>query len=397
MQPAIIAEDLGKKFLHRDAGRPRTVRRFLEGGWRKMRATRDFWALRDVSFTVEAGEMLGVIGSNGSGKSTLLKILGGVMSPDEGSVHASAKVNGLLDLAAGMHPELTGRENAICSGVLAGLTRREIAARMDDVIEFAELEDFIDEPLRGYSAGMRLRLGFAVAAQTRPRILLIDEVLAVGDIGFQNKCLARIAQFRADGCAIVLISHDLSQVEANCDRTMWLRDGGIVALGATHAVARRYETEMMQDAHGSDAEGESNRYGTMENRITRVRLVGRNGAEVSTIAAGDPLAVQVWIETIIPMNELHFSITVANDRGVDLLDVTTEVDPIAFPDRPGSAMIQLDWDRLDLAAGKYSVSMGLYEKKWAFAYDRHVGACEFTVEGRESWCSVCPPHRWSIS
>jgi len=407
--PAIVVDRVGKKFSHNETERARTFRRFLESGWRQQRTKRDFWALRDVSFGVEPGEMLGVIGRNGSGKSTLLRLLGGVMRPNEGSVYTQHRVNGLLDLSAGMHPELTGRENAVCTGVLAGLTRREIVARMDEVVEFAELHDFIDEPLRSYSAGMKLRLGFAVAAQTRPRILLIDEVLAVGDLAFQSKCLDRITEFRADGCAIVLISHDLSQVEANCDRALWLRDGEVVTIGATRDVAHHYMSAILDETAArtpDEAEFDTsdqphlelnrNRFGSLENQITRVRLLGADGSEITTLQAGDPLTIEATIETKTAIRDLHFSVTLANDKGVDLVDVTSQMDAVTLPSRTGTASIALTWDRIDLAAGLYHVTLGLYEKDWTFAYDRHVNAYDLLVEGRESWCSVTPPHRWSI-
>ncbi len=410
MPAALVVRSLGKRFVHHDAARAQTFRRFLEGGWRRRGGKHDFWALRNIGFSVEPGEMLGVIGRNGSGKSTLLRLLGGVMRPDEGSVEVADAVHGLLDLNAGMHPELTGRENAICTGVLAGLSRREITARMGEVIDFAELADFIDEPLRSYSAGMKLRLGFAVAAQTRPRILLIDEVLAVGDLAFQTKCIERIHRFRADGCAIVLISHDLAQVEATCDRALWLRNGEQVALGATPSVVRQFEAAMQEataeraaEDEAADATGRaqfernSNRVGTQANRITRVRLLGGNGEETSSIRTGDPLIIQAWIETAVPMNELHFTITLANDQGIDLLDVTTAQDMVELPARSGSVMLQVDLTRLDLAGGLYHFSIGLYEKEWAFAYDRHVNAYDLTVEGPASWASLNPAHRWTIA
>ncbi len=410
MSAALTIRSLGKRFVHHDAARAKTFRRFVEGGWGKRGGKYDFWALRDVDFSVEPGEMLGVIGKNGSGKSTLLRLLGGVMRPDEGSVEAADAVHGLLDLNAGMHHELTGRENAICTGVLAGLSRREITARMDEVIEFAELKDFIDEPLRSYSAGMKLRLGFAVAAQTRPRILLIDEVLAVGDVAFQAKCIERIHRFRAEGCAIVLISHDLAQVEATCDRALWLRNGAQVALGAAQSVVRQFETAMLEataeriaDNEEADLTGgsqltlSSNRFGTQENRITRVRLLGSNGEEISSIRTGDPLTIQAWIETVIPMSDLHFSVTLANAKGTDILGVTTEQDMVELPAQPGTAMLQVDLARLDLAGGLYHFSIGLYDKDWAIAYDRHVNAYELKVEGQESWASLNPAHEWTVA
>lgn len=410
MTAAITVEHLGKRFNHRDANRPATFRRFIEGGWRNRAPKRDFWALRDVSFKVDAGEMLGVVGSNGSGKSTLLRMLGGVMRPDEGRIRWSAPVKGLLDLNAGMHPDLTGRENAIGSGIIAGLSRREIAARMDDVIAFAELEDFIDEPLRSYSAGMRLRLGFAVAAQTSPRILLIDEVLAVGDIGFQRKCLDRINQFRANGCAIVLISHDLAQIEATCDRAMWLRNGEIVAIGATQSIVRHYESEMLQETVARTPEATSgidaaqshlqlnlNRFGSLENRITRVRFLDKHGQETQSFKAGDPLAMQVWVNSVIPLHDLHLCVTLANDRGIDLIDVTTEEAGVELPPTIGDSLIQLDLGALDLAKGVYHFSIGVYEKNWAFGFDRHVNAYDIHVDGGESWCSLNPPHSWQFT
>lgn len=405
MPAALVVRSLGKRFVHHDTARPLTFRRFLEGGWRRSGGKHDFWALRNVDFSVERGEMLGVVGRNGSGKSTLLRLLGGVMRPDEGSVEVADAVHGLLDLNAGMHPELTGRENAICTGVLAGLSRREITARMDEVVDFAELADFIDEPLRSYSAGMKLRLGFAVAAQTRPRILLIDEVLAVGDVAFQTKCIDRIHRFRADGCAIVLISHDLAQVEATCDRALWLRNGEQVALGATHNVVRQFEAAMLQATveHAPEDEGaahlklNTNRFGTQENRIMRVRLLDGNGEETSSIRTGDPLTIQAWIETVIPMRDLHFSVTLANDKGTDILDVTTEQDMVELPAQPGSAMLQVDLSRLDLAGGLYHFSIGLFEKDWALAFDRHVNAYDLTVEGQASWASLNPAHNWTVA
>ena len=246
MERALRLENLGKKFRHRTNDTPNTFRGWVEGGWRTRRQE-NFWALRGITLDVAPGEMLGVIGRNGSGKSTLLRLLGGVMRADEGRVVAAGPVNGLLELNTGMHPDLTGRENIIINGVLAGLLKQEVQERMESIIAFAELEEHIDDPVRTYSSGMKLRLGFAVAVNVDPNILLIDEVLAVGDLGFQQKCLARIREFKSRGCAIVLISHDMTQVKAMCDRALWIDRGQLQALGQPHEVISEFEASMSKE------------------------------------------------------------------------------------------------------------------------------------------------------
>jgi lipopolysaccharide transport system ATP-binding protein len=405
---ALVAKTVGKRFRHRDAARARTVHQFLEGGWRQPARSQDFWALRNVSLSVEAGEMFGVIGRNGAGKSTLLRLLGGVMQPDEGRVVARDQVKGLLDLNAGMHPDLTGRENATCSGVIAGLTRRQVLAQMDEVIAFAELEDFIDDPVRTYSAGMKLRLGFAVAAQTTPRILLIDEVLAVGDIAFQRKCMDRINLFRAQGCAIILISHDLAQVEAMCDRTLWLRNGQVASIGATRNVIAEYGAEMLQETlartptptpeigrEGANLVLGVNRFGSQQNQIVNFRLLDALGRPAATLKSGDSFALEIEVDGQVPLDQLQASATMSNAHGT-VLDFNTQQDAVALPSVTGTTRLRLEVGPMELAPGRHFFSVGLYEKAWAFAYDRHVTAYEVEVEGEENPSSQDIPHRWAV-
>ena len=203
-------------------------------------STEPFWGLRGVSFSLPRGSMLGVIGRNGAGKSTLLRLLGAVDFADEGSVHTSGRVEGLLSLGAGFHPELTGRENVFISGVVHGRTRAEVRRQFDSIVAFAEVEQFIDSPLRIYSTGMAMRLRFAVAVHMQPEILLIDEVLAVGDAAFQEKCLERIRQFRESGSTIVLVSHAVEPIRRMCDEAIWLDAGSVAAQGAPELVIRQY-------------------------------------------------------------------------------------------------------------------------------------------------------------
>lgn len=259
MQPVIAVKNVSKKYRRYSSDRSYTLqetvvnkmRRLLNRNGRSKTSARKqhtstssgyFWALRHIDFTIPSGRMVGLIGHNGAGKSTLLRLIGGVGKPDEGSIAVQGRIGALLDLGAGFHPDLTGRENAFISGVIGGLTRRQVEERFDDIVTFAELEEFIDSPLRTYSNGMQMRLAFAVATQIEPDILLIDEVLAVGDLAFQQKCLERIAQFKREGCTILLVSHETSLIEKLCDEVILLNAGEIVAHGPADDVISQYTT-----------------------------------------------------------------------------------------------------------------------------------------------------------
>jgi len=243
MPDAITVQDLGKRYYRFASDRPWSFHEALLRGFRGLGARDGFWGLRDVSFRVPSGSMLGVVGRNGAGKSTLLRLLGGIDVPDTGRVRVRGRMGALLTVGAGFHRDLTGRENVFISGVVHGLTRAEVRQRFDAIVAFAEVEDFIDSPLRIYSTGMTMRLGFAVAIHMQPEVLLIDEVLAVGDASFQQKCVARIEQFKAAGCAIVLISHELDRIIEMCDEAIWLDGGRLVAQGPPEEVVEQYVLE----------------------------------------------------------------------------------------------------------------------------------------------------------
>lgn len=242
MNYAVVVEGLSKQFYRSQPDRPRTLHEALVKGLRGLQHSERFWALQDVSFEVKPGRALGVIGFNGSGKSTLLRLIGGVGKADKGSVAVNGRIGALLDFGAGFSADLTGRENVIVGGVIAGLTRREVLKRFDSIVAFAELEPFIDNPLRTYSSGMQMRLGFAVAVHVEAQVLLIDEVLSVGDHAFQRKCLDRIARFKADGCTIILVSHETELVREFCDEALWLNSGRVEAYGCPDVVVDRYIT-----------------------------------------------------------------------------------------------------------------------------------------------------------
>jgi lipopolysaccharide transport system ATP-binding protein len=250
MRFAIFVHQLSKRYRRYHADAPGTVHEALLRGFKRLMAAEQFWGLQEVTFRIAPGRMVGVVGRNGAGKSTLLRLIARIGRPDEGKIEVNGKVGALLNLGAGFHPELTGRENVFVHGVIGGLTRREVASRFDSIIDFAELEDFVDSPLRAYSSGMQMRLAFSIAIHSAPDILLIDEVLAVGDIAFQRKCLDRIAELKAGGCTIVLVTHDTGAVEQLCEDALWLRSGRVGAFGPSQSVVARYLAEA--DSHSWD-------------------------------------------------------------------------------------------------------------------------------------------------
>jgi lipopolysaccharide transport system ATP-binding protein len=237
---AITVRGVSKRFRKYPPQRPSTLHEALTRGFRQLRPSETFWALREVDFDVPYGACVGLVGANGAGKSTLLRLIAQVGRPDAGTIEVRGHMNALLDLGAGFHPDLTGRENVILGGVITGLSRREVKRRFDEIVAFAELESFIDNPLRTFSTGMRLRLAFSVVALAEPEILLVDEVLAVGDLAFQHKCVRRIELLKAKGCTMLVCSHDPGLVRELCDSAVWLDAGRIAAVGSAESVLDSY-------------------------------------------------------------------------------------------------------------------------------------------------------------
>lgn len=405
MQDAIVVVNLGKSFNSYDNNKPRTIMEAALSGFRGLSTVERFWALRNISFTVSPGEMLGIIGHNGAGKSTLLQLIGGVGYPNEGKVKVNGRIGALLDLGAGFSPDLTGRENVFVTGVVAGLSRQEVAKRFDTIVEFAELEKFIDNPVRTYSTGMQMRLAFSVAVHTQPDVMLVDEFLSVGDLAFQNKCLQRIEELKASGCAIVLISHNAQQVEKLCDKALWLRQGKIFAYGEPKVVASQYATEMQMQtrqrtpekpsqmtASGVELRMNENRFGSLEVEITDVRLLPDR-----EINSGDSLAVIIEYFSHQPIDSPIFSTTITTSSNQKCLDINTIDMGVLLPKIQGNGQIKLDFDRLDLTSGEYWLDIGVYEQHWAYAYDYHSQAYSFKVRSdRDSKGIINPPLRWKF-
>jgi len=327
----------------------------------------EFWALKDVSFEVPTGTTFGVIGHNGSGKSTLLKTLTGILVPDQGEVRTVGRVSALLELGAGFHPELSGRENVFLNGAILGLKRKEIEKRFDDIVEFAGLEQFIDSPVKNYSSGMFVRLGFAVAANVEPDVLLIDEVLSVGDENFARKSAEKIDQFRRDGRTIVFVSHGLDSVEALCETVAWLDHGGIQMIGPAAEVISAYRG----DSHDAVTTPEEfgSRWGSGEIQITSVDLFDGDGQAVQHPRTLDPLSVRVNLTAHAPIQDSVIVAKIDQLGGHTVWQSSTRRNSVSIGLIKESASVELKFPTLPLLEGTYELTLGITDQTEVQPYD----------------------------
>jgi lipopolysaccharide transport system ATP-binding protein len=370
-----------------------------------------FQALKEVTFAVPSGHTLGIIGSNGSGKSTLLKLLAGIYRPDGGKIMVQGKVGALLELGAGFHPEFSGRENIFINGIVLGLSKREVRQHFDDIIRFAELEAFIDEPVKTYSVGMYMRLGFSVAVHADPDILLIDEILAVGDEGFTQKCYDRLAAFRRRGKTIILVSHDLSTVSRWCDRVVWLENGIVQDQGLPQRVIDLYrqhiaaqEAEVAVGEHLRTAqevsqaqEGETaNRWGSREVEIVSVKMLHRSGQERYVYQSGEPVRVVIHYRVHHPVPDTVFGIALMRNDGLWCYGTNTAAEDIPLPPLGEEGNVEVLLERLDFVAGTYYLDVAVHATDGS-PYDYHHGLYFFTVKSDLQDVGVCRiPHSWAI-
>ncbi len=355
------------------------------------------WALREVSLTVAPGESVAIVGANGSGKSTLLRIAAGVTKPTTGSITVQGRLGGLLTLGEGFHPMLTGVENALTGGILAGLRARDARRRIGQIAEFSGLGDDMDEPLRTYSSGMRLRLAFAVAIHVDPDVLLIDEVLAVGDLAFHERCVQRLEHLQAQGVAILLASHSMGELERLCTRAIWLVDGSPHAVGHAGEVIERYRQDMSLRTPKPDPGDAGARTGSGEVSITGVVLRGGSLDRTDRIAAGQGLSVAIDYDVNTAVSGVVFCVSAHTRDGQKCFDLSTTVTGAGTSAPVGPGSITLVIDRLDLAAGHYALDVGAFAADWSRAYDYRWHAYPLEVQGEASAGPLTPPHRWSIS
>ena len=405
---------------------------------RDLQPNETFPALTDVSFSVTKGSTYGVMGRNGSGKSTALKLVAGITKPTTGRVRVEGRISALIELGAGFHPEISGRENVFINGIMLGLTKREIQERFDEIVDFAELREFIDAPVKTYSSGMYMRLGFAVAINVNPDVLLVDEVLAVGDEGFTHKCLDKFAEFKRSNKTILLVTHSLALIERFCDEALWLDAGRAMTHGDPKRVVGAYLTKVEEgeetllaattakaveiasrgatrqdgqerqdrreppvehpmDPTSNMFQATEGRWGSREVEITDVALLDRSGQPSFVFHSGDPIAVRVKLRVSQPVADFVFGVGLFNADGVCCYGTNTYLEELEPQQLTGDAEATFEIESLDLVEGTYKLDIAVH-KIDGFPYDYHRLLYTFRVKSRVHDVGIYRPrHRWAFT
>jgi lipopolysaccharide transport system ATP-binding protein len=339
----------------------------------------DVWALRDVSLDIARGAAVGLIGRNGSGKTTLLRVVAGIIKPTSGRVRTEGRIGSLLELGAGFHPDFTGRENVYLNGAIQGLRRQDIRERFDEIVAFAELEHAIDRPVRTYSSGMTMRLGFAIAAFLDADILLLDEVFAVGDEAFQRKCFGRIFAFKEAGGTIVFVSHDATAVERLCERSVLLTAGRVAFDGPTREAVARYRRALSAEADPAEREAGLREWGTGELTIASASLVGEEGAERLQFLSGEPFALRVEVAAHDGAPPPRLQLEIRDDAGTLVAGEAVDLAEVGWSATNGSQGIRFEIATLPLADGRFHLRLGLTDATGERLYHQLDDALVFVV------------------
>ena len=374
-QPAVEVRDLSKKFrMYRE--RNQSLKAALMRG--KRASFDQFWALQDVTFDIPQGSTYGLIGENGSGKSTLLKCIARILEPDRGEVHTHGRVAALLELGSGFHPELSGRENVFLNGSILGLSRKELDRKFDEIVDFAGIEAFIDQPVKNYSSGMYVRLGFAIAIHVDPEILLVDEVLAVGDAAFQEKCMDKFSDFRRAGKTVVIVSHAMGSLRSMCDRAVWLEHGKMIKEGKASAIVDNYIDASHDSRLGAADESAAPtdhpvepdaRWGSGEALITRVDLLDHRGRQRDRYRTGDPMTIRLHLNALQRVDEPVFGVALENADGVYVWSLHSLDNDYRPAHLSGVGTVELSIPALTFQPGTFDVSASIVDRTTLHVFD----------------------------
>jgi ABC-type polysaccharide/polyol phosphate transport system ATPase subunit len=430
MTPAIELTDVTKVYRRFGGHRFSTLKSALlqRSLLRDLKPAETFSALRGLTCSVPRGQTLGVIGRNGSGKSTALKLVAGITKPTTGTVRVNGRISALIELGAGFHPEISGRENIFINGTMLGLSKREVQDRFDEIVEFAELTEFIDAPVKTYSSGMYMRLGFAVAIHVDPDVLLVDEVLAVGDEGFTHKCLDKFAEFKRRNKTILLVTHSLGLVERFCDEALWLDQGQKRGQGDPKRVIGAYMTDVERqeeqllrradakalhdaDETPTDADGPvpvagpdaadmtrfaEGRWGSGTVQISEVTLHGAGGEPTHIFHTGEQLTLRLKVKAEKPVDDFVFGFAIYSAEGVCIYGTNTDIEEYRADTLSGEAEATVHIDALDLVEGTYKCDVAIHKRDGA-PYDYHRLLYTFRVKSRVKDVGIYrPPHRWEF-
>ena len=374
---------------------PNLMKTFIRGNGKNGELhDKEFWALKDVNFTVKKGEVLGIIGSNGAGKSTILKLLSGILRPTNGDIKIKGRLSALIEVGAGFHEDLTGRENIYLNGAIMGMKKKEIDKKIDSIVEFSEIEEFIDTPVKRYSSGMYARLGFSVAAHLDPDILLIDEVLSVGDMSFQAKCLEKIKTLRDVGTTIVFISHNMEAVLGICSNVIMFNKGIKGAEGRAEDIVKKYREnavsrQLHQDHRSDDA----------DIVIKSVKIIDNKGAEKAAFKAGEFVGIRIFAESKRVVKDPVVGIALHNTTDVRIYGHNCKIDNRFFGIIRGEFSIDLEYPSICLQSGGYLLSVGIFNSIGDTPYDFHDRRYKFTIYNSALGESglITIPHKWKIN
>ena len=383
-QPAIHFDNVSKRFGI-DVSEPSSIFETITSKLtrKKISHERDLWAVKDASFKVMPGQSLGIIGRNGSGKSTVLKLASGIIQPTNGRVIARGRISALLELGAGFHSDLTGKENIYLNASILGMSQEDVEQCYDEIVDFSELGEFIHMPVKHYSSGMYMRLGFSVAVHVYPDILIIDEILTVGDQSFQNKCIDRIYKLKKKGVTIVFVSHNLNTVRNLCSDIIWMDMGRLMVLAPTNEAISRYQQHLFQGSQEAGASTEQrenfNRWGSREIEITSVRFINGEGEERDTFHLGREFTVEMSYIAHQQIAKPEFGLAIFRQDGVQINGPNNLLDGFPIRNVLGAGIIRYHLKELSLLPGTYNVTAAIHDGRLPKAYDFHEEAYTFRV------------------
>jgi lipopolysaccharide transport system ATP-binding protein len=386
-----------KRWLYNLQGKEDPFAKIGETNDRSKKGSSEYvWALKDINFDVKQGEVLGIIGKNGAGKSTLLKILSRVTTPSTGKISIHGRMASLLEVGTGFHPELTGRENVFLNGAIMGMSKAEIKSKFDEIVDFSGVERYIDTPVKRYSSGMHVRLGFAVAAHLEPEILVVDEVLAVGDAEFQKKCLGKMKSVSGEGRTVLFVSHNMGAVKTLCNRGLLLENGTLTYDGNIDETVNRYLRINQSGDQTGRVELHKKGFGSGEALIKKMEMINHEGNVSETTLYKEPIRIKLYLESSISVPTASIDIKISDNNGTILFHALNQYQNIPFSIHIGENVIELELEN-NLLPGNFMITPGIHNAATTLTLDMHENAIGFEVVKAAKIATESYPWEWNLA